>query len=161
MKHTPEPWVLKPNGVINAGEAFQYARGSGQCQIVSVTIRQRAPDDVNTSDERDANAARIVACVNACAGMDDPAAEIAGMRLDMQAHDRMREKATGYLDRGDAMSADIKSLTAQRDELLSALLALVTGASRVVGQDTCGQNMVRVRAAAIEQARAVIAKVQA
>jgi hypothetical protein len=60
--HTPEPWQMhgmsivdgEGNGIANAGEG-------------SITIEL-------------ANKRRAVACVNACAGMADPAAEIAALR---------------------------------------------------------------------------------
>lgn len=51
-KHTPEPWIRKP--------------------VLSVHGRTIELDDIDY--------ARAELCVNACAGMSDPAAEIAAMR---------------------------------------------------------------------------------
>lgn len=58
-KHTPEPWRI-----------FSSAQPSCIVDDAGDICRARSPLD----------AARIVACVNACAGMDDPSAEIARLR---------------------------------------------------------------------------------
>lgn len=60
--HTPEPWrvaIHAPAGLVKI-EADKI--------VVADTIRNEA------------NATRLVACVNACAGMTDPAQEIAALR---------------------------------------------------------------------------------
>ena len=60
--HTPEPWrvaIHAPAGLVKI-EADKI--------VVADTIRNEA------------NATRLVACVNACAGMTDPAAQIKAMR---------------------------------------------------------------------------------
>ena len=62
--HTPAPWSIDAgNFIISGGK--DIARALGDC---------------TTEEEDTANAARIVACVNACAGLNDPAADIATMR---------------------------------------------------------------------------------
>lgn len=72
--HTPEPWIAKelvrPNWVADWVLLFQDG------------TRQRRIDTNGCFDKDDAR--RIVACVNACEGMDDPAAEIAKMRLALE-----------------------------------------------------------------------------
>ena len=65
-KHTPEPWIA-------VGE-----RVAGNGILIALCGHGNAD-----------NAARIVACVNACAGMEDPAKEIAEMREELN---RLREK---------------------------------------------------------------------
>lgn len=65
-KHTPEPWsVHQYNGTnINAnGDLIMAVRFMG-----------------GTDDEGEANAARATVCVNACAGIDDPAATLEEVR---------------------------------------------------------------------------------
>ena len=64
-KHTPEPWAigLSKESFVNDHKVIGYAIGR-----------------FNTDEEKKANAARIVECVNACAGMENPAAEIAALR---------------------------------------------------------------------------------
>ena len=49
-------------------------------------------------------------------------------------------------------------LIAQAPAMLEALELLVNGCTRVIGHDSTGQDMVKIRAAAIEKARAVIAQ---
>lgn len=56
-KHTPEPWIAVGERVVGNG----------------IIIASCSHGDI-------ANPGRIVACVNACAGMEDPAAEIAALR---------------------------------------------------------------------------------
>jgi hypothetical protein len=56
--HTPEPWGVS--------DRYDVTVPDGTVAVAFGTV---------TTDEEDmANAARIVACVNACAGLDDPAA---------------------------------------------------------------------------------------
>ena len=58
-KHTPEPWAHAPEGM-----------------IVSMSTDTQ-PEDAVVANIKPRDAIRIVTCVNACAGMADPAAEIA------------------------------------------------------------------------------------
>lgn len=68
-QHTPEPWKAWQPGF--NGE--QWAFGPhGKCPI-GKTLGGDAPIEA-------ANADRIVACVNACAGLADPAADLAALR---------------------------------------------------------------------------------
>ena len=73
-KHTPEPWVFDDRPDIDTNFYSDDATGSiiGECQEYTFAHR-----DI---EERRANASRIVTCVNACAGMADPAAEIAELK---------------------------------------------------------------------------------
>ena len=73
-KHTPEPWVFDDRPDIDTNFYSGDATGSiiGGCQEYTFARR-----DI---EERRANARRIVTCVNACAGMADPAAEIAELK---------------------------------------------------------------------------------
>lgn len=76
--HTPEPWFA-----VNVGSerepmwSVKAARIAGKPPKhgVALCATGDSPQEMET-----ANAARIVQCINACAGMDDPAAEIARMR---------------------------------------------------------------------------------
>ncbi len=63
-EHTPGPWV-NTGGTIESGTGWHIASA------------------VNTAGGNSiANANRIVACVNACEGMDDPEAEIKSIRAE-------------------------------------------------------------------------------
>ena len=61
MKHTPEPWFIAFGG--NDGD--DYA-------VIGAVGRERPVCELGTLDYTKPNADRIVACVNACAGIDDP-----------------------------------------------------------------------------------------
>lgn len=63
-KHTPEPWIFD----LTEYPSVHEKGGDAVCQM--------GYGDGDTMPNADANAARIVACVNACAGMADPAAAI-------------------------------------------------------------------------------------
>ena len=64
-KHTPEPWFSDSEHV---GSSVSDRLNDGW-----FAAKCLGPDRVE-------NARRIAACVNACAGMDDPAAEIAELK---------------------------------------------------------------------------------
>jgi hypothetical protein len=71
-KHTPEPWSVRPekdSAFFGVRHTLHKFTTLGHCQI-----------RVDYTPESIANASRIVACVNACAGIDDPAKEIATHR---------------------------------------------------------------------------------
>lgn len=68
-KHTPEPWVLNEFADI-------YDVDDSNGMLIAAVF----PCEDLLLETHKANAARIVACVNACAGMEDPAAEIAALQ---------------------------------------------------------------------------------
>ncbi len=90
-KHTPEPW-----------EAFDAEITTPDKRVfVAVT-----DESIHmTQNEQRANAARIVACVNACAGMEDPAGEIERLQAislrhlrDLDKWDQERERVAAVID---------------------------------------------------------------
>ena len=74
-KHTPEPWVA-------TDRAIKRDNGFGYGEIIANVPggNTSGPFFVQSNEECEANARRIVACVNACAGMEDPVAEIEKLR---------------------------------------------------------------------------------
>ncbi len=58
-----------------------------------------------TEEQAAANASRAVACVNACAGMADPAAEIARLRRVEKAADAMRSIVPSHTKSAQAYDA--------------------------------------------------------
>ena len=80
--HTPEPWYWHEN--------------DSYCEINSERDGQIgdscASSCLGDIDLGRANAARIITCVNACAGMEDPAAEIDELR-------RQRDELLGLAER--------------------------------------------------------------
>jgi len=77
--HTPEPWEVWR--FENADDNVSIGAKSGGVSVCEITMRDgggRA--NANTIQRGNYNAARIVACVNSCAGMHDPAAEIKALR---------------------------------------------------------------------------------
>ena len=96
-QHTAEPWDLMPHGIIYGGPVQQCANGSTKSQI-AMTIGA----DFMAPGEQQANARRIVACVNICAGISTE---------DLEQH-------------SDIVSAQLATEHAQetlRDELAAAL----------------------------------------
>ena len=84
-KHTPEPWVA-------IDRAIKRDNGFGYGEIVANVPggNTSGPFFVQSDEECEANARLIVACVNACAGMEDPAAEIAELK-------RQRDELLGLI----------------------------------------------------------------
>jgi len=88
QKHTPEPWYA-------AGGRIFYQKGEripSDSFIAKFLASPRYAQNVKTSY---ANAARVVACVNACAGMADPAAEIAALRARVAELEKEATDANG------------------------------------------------------------------
>lgn len=72
-KHTAEPWEIYP-----APLGVYGIRSDVGGYILHINPRETG------WGEDEANAARIVACVNACAGMEDPAAAIASAKRALE-----------------------------------------------------------------------------
>jgi hypothetical protein len=111
-KHTPEPWLVNFNSMSVPTISAKYER----IALVD-TCGGYGP----------ANARRIVACVNACAGMADPEAEIDKIKAERDAShaaemawERAMMAAIGE-DGIKSVSEAIAKLKAERDELLAAL----------------------------------------
>jgi hypothetical protein len=62
-QHTPEPWSIEDEPVLG-----QIIKGDSQVIAGGFAIIRRATDEAG-KEETKANARRIVACVNACAGV--------------------------------------------------------------------------------------------
>lgn len=99
-KHTPEPWF---DDRATHDEPYQNIKilGDENRGICWLWIDDAPVDDWNA--EQRANASRIVTCVNACAGMADPAAEIAELkrqRDELLASLNLARDYVGCLDTG-------------------------------------------------------------
>ena len=75
-QHTPEPWFIT---------GLSASTITDKNAVVTALIPElKAQADICDQVTRNANAARIVACVNACAGLSDPAADLAALREALQ-----------------------------------------------------------------------------
>ena len=76
-KHTPEPWIIHST-------SSHICNKQGTIIATLWCIGEAAgAQGMKYYPESEANAARIVACVNACKGMEDPAKEIAQLREEL------------------------------------------------------------------------------
>jgi len=79
-KCTKEPWAIREDD----WNDFEHTIMAGQKRIAEVKHFNDGKDNGFPNDpmfeEGEANAARIVACVNACEGMEDPAKEIEDLK---------------------------------------------------------------------------------
>ena len=73
LKHTPEPWRVI---MADDPDAYMLYGDTGDC-----IAEMPSPDRQGVEHS---NPYRIVACVNACAGMEDPEKEITKLRADQQ-----------------------------------------------------------------------------
>ena len=148
-KHTLEPWTHAPEGM-----------------IVSMSPDTQ-PEDAVVANIKPKDARRIVSCVNACAGMADPAEEIAELKalsvknilLDVTPGDGsgLEVYAKSAADVSDLlckMDEEIAELKRQRDELLEAAKAVVTR------WDTPNWKDAEPTAAVIGRLRAILQKIE-
>ena len=109
MKHTQEPWETSKHGTPDAFPQFGIYSGNRNDHA---TIK---------GDNASADADRIVACVNACAGIEDPAAELARLR---RVEDAARDAAEAMRMSVDQMEeADIDTMMAGEFEIITDALA--------------------------------------
>lgn len=103
MTHTPEPWfadirsgcaAIYPDGEQDFSEGL-HPTSHGRTIIVWTrgTEHRDGLPYLCVTDTQAANLHRIVACVNACAGMDDPAAELARLRAE---NERLRKENAAW-----------------------------------------------------------------
>lgn len=105
--HTPEPWQHSADLPHHGCRLIHAADGYLVADAGRITKR--------TGADMDSNARRIVACVNACAGMTDPAVEIAALRAALVSllaeHDEHARSTPDTIRRHhDAIAAARKAL---------------------------------------------------
>lgn len=90
-----EPWKLDSyNSPLGDSGDFE-----GVLQIYTREHQELVAEAWNPEDKHYEQFSRIIACVNACAGMADPAAEIQAMREAIrEAHEALKELRSFYLD---------------------------------------------------------------
>lgn len=116
QKHTPEPWQqgLTKHYIVNGESNLHIA----VCHY-----------------ENEANAARIVACVNAMRGIENPQSFIETVKhLKLDAYETAKQRADAFeqeckslTKKHGAAMKEISELVHQRDELLAALEAITEG----------------------------------
>lgn len=111
--HTPEPW-----GYEN-GEIYGFEDG----EQVLIATATRDPEDALTEFDA-ANIPRIVACVNACEGMADPAAAIATLRTAAERELSVRLERDSIHVANNLLSAQLVEARQSRDALESKCLGL-------------------------------------
>lgn len=89
-KHTPGPWR---EGFRITEEGNRYSVVAGQ----PGNRRRIGEAHGNTDEEAQANAARIVACVNACEGIADPGGMAEAMAVAIEIHARTRGLSHDHL----------------------------------------------------------------
>ncbi|QET79844.1 hypothetical protein [Aeromonas veronii] len=128
-KHTKEPWNAVE--VDNDSDTFVKVCHANGGTIAKLWIDV---DDKEFSDEQRENARRIVACVNACEGMDDPVEVIKGLKeaLARTTHQvitcgvaarhpdaNLSRRESDYGGKWDSPQAEsVRQLRKERDELL-------------------------------------------
>ena len=108
-KHTPEPWVMSTKA---NGNWWHISAGNQAIAAVHAASKKRNEPYASMFE---ANARRIIACVNACAGLPT---------------EQLESSPLGGVLNG------VAGLIAQRDELLAALegvLAIVSDSTGVAG----------------------------
>lgn len=101
-KHTPEPWVIKKGDWSTKGTLITTGRRKKN-KTVAIAEVDTEGFSTDFGSEQKANASRIVACINACAGL--PIEQLKSFPLG------------GVLN-------GVAGLISQRDELLSAMATI-------------------------------------
>lgn len=105
-KHTPEPWIYHRQGF---STVYVEARiGCGLLQEIAAC----GPCN-DGQEQQEANARRIVACVNACAGLETEHLENQTMLGET------------LVKRFNLLKSEAAELTKQRDELLATLQGMI------------------------------------
>jgi len=125
-KHSQTPWELRTNGGRPMVRIVAPARGDGfksdAFRVADVHFSTMGLANTCRVEEAEANATRIVSCVNACAGIADPERDVPAMR------EALRELVWMIGARGPATADDLakhESWAAAR-----AVLARVEGGAK-------------------------------
>ena len=147
--HTPEPWESAERGNHSTSIATVYTGGEG---IGWIEIW--APAAFGASPETMfANAARIVACVNACVGMADPAEEIAALRAEAEAEGQ-RDQAKSLRD---PTGVPFGAYMAESARLAARCAALEDGLTEIGDETTGGDSLAERLDWVRQRARALLA----
>lgn len=106
-KHTPEPWTLNGKSIKRDYRQIGLTADAGETIASVMGGNTSGPHFVQSDDECEANARRIVACVNACAGISTE---------NLEENLPVKELARRY-----------NETLKQRDELLYALERIAAG----------------------------------
>lgn len=149
-KHTPEPWVL-----FEVGDGRPYLCPASDSDKTSVLTVIEEDGVMFAAVYKEADARRIVACVNACAGLETETLENITMLGET------------LLDRFELRNRQEAELTSKRDDLLAALhdaaTSLETIQLRSFGEDSFLDSKPEMRSYAGSRAavaREAIAKVK-
>ena len=125
-KHTPEPWEFGYGQTREFGMCLGIGLNSAPDWHVVAVVSPA--DSVNHADE--ANARRIVACVNACAGIPD---------------EQLYDQEPGcLLSAMVEQEQEIMTITKQRDELLKAAEAIEINAEECLDFEECTAMLVQI-----------------
>lgn len=120
MEHTKEPWHVAEESFDNDGIQESVIRGMQGRAAIAVTI-DFGP---NNPLMREANARRIVACVNACAGIPTEHLEVGPLALATLPIIKHRDQLLSTLQ-DIANSAKYIPACKAKDEILSAVSGVI------------------------------------
>lgn len=116
-EHTKEPWAVDPDN----RDGMEWNNHIVSEKNPHLRICFMAHDGTNENATGEANARRIVACVNACAGIETYALELMTGELLLlnqithKTRERLTKKAVQYRKQRDALLAALKELAAALD----------------------------------------------
>jgi hypothetical protein len=139
---TPETkWT--PGPLVYAYGAIYHGTLEGVRNETSVRIAMMDRQEPHTlPTERDANAARLVACWNACLDMQDPAAEIERLRLVEQ------HAETDQVTAAELAETHAKEIAAMR-EALQNIIAHHVEQNRIKGRPETESTTLRIARTAL------------
>ena len=142
MSHTKEPWRL---GRFTGPASYEAVRETvGATDIVVDTetgVYVLAQCNNNFPEDAKANARRIVACVNACAGIETHELELMTGRMSIASQIKACDAIYAT---AEAKATRRSKFARQRDELLAAAEAIEINAEECMGFDDCTAMLVPI-----------------
>ena len=125
-KHTPEPWYLLPMVEIEPSLSGGSASRQQRYPIFKKDGAYASPAEALTQ----ADGERIVQCINACAGIADPAAHITGLENQLEAWETSAKlRDDGLCPTQREVIADQQAQIERMTTALESLLELSKGES--------------------------------
>ena len=139
MSHTKEPWIIVPGGRLDPEVIIttQHRLDGRKAEICGMDVEFTG----HHGDEQKANTRRIVACVNACAGIETHELELMTGRMSIASQIKACDAIYAT---AEAKATRRSKFARQRDELLAAAEAIEINAEECMGFDDCTAMLVPI-----------------
>lgn len=156
MSHTPEPWMVDPDDRPGYEWNNHIVSATDPNQTICFMTHDNTPENI----EGEANARRIVACVNACKGIKTESLEmnVLSWITDETGENPLQRERDELLEARRACGERLIEVEQQRDELRAALIRAERKLSAYIGVCTGDKELTGT---VLPMARDALAKVGA